>query len=156
MANQRKKRKKGFYLKVAEAIIEGSPFDVSKSDGGWTKVSQLITLYMLRNLSEADKYKVFNDYLVQVEHSLDHAINYINDHCEGLHVHKFLPEGKRNNEFISIKKYYRNADSRNADRVTRRAVSAIKVAKKEIEKTLPDKLPELKSKTQRLLNGETQ
>lgn len=157
--NRKKKRKKGFYKIVAKAIVEGSPFDVSKNGEGWKKVQELVTLYMLRDLSEASKYGIWNDYLTRVDGVFNKAISYINENPDNLpqyrniHVHVHRPENKRNNEFLSIRIGYRKARERNTDRLIRRIGTVVRPAIREIRKTQPERITELGQVTHKLLLG---
>lgn len=145
-------KKKGFYHIVVKAILEGSPFDTSReNDGGCKTIEELITMYILKDYSEADKCKMFNDYLSRVKGVFNHAVNYINEKVDGMHVHIFRPDGQRNNVFLSIQIDYRDAKSRNVDRVIGNANKIVKVARKEIEKTMPERLTRFASDTQKLI-----
>ena len=150
-----KKRKKGFYKIVAEAIVSGAPFDVSDNGGGWTKVQELITLYMLRDLNEADKFRVWSGYLARVQGIFDIAVKYINDDPEGLfegkHVYKSIPEGKKNIQFLSIKTGYRESVEKNTDRLIRRIENVARPAMREIRETQAGRLKEGRKKIMRLL-----
>jgi hypothetical protein len=137
---RKKKKQKGFYVTVAESMMEGAPFDVSRNGGGWKKVQELLCLYMLRELSDADRHRIWNEYLARVEGVFWCAIKHINDNIDGKHVHLYKPDGKRNIEFLSIKTGYRKAKERNVDRVMGRAANVTKNAVREIQQTMPEKL----------------
>ena len=151
---RKKKRKKAFYQKVAEAILEGAPFDVSKVNGeGYKKVSELINRHMLRDLPEAERYVIWNDHLAQVDRELWQAVKYINDTVPHRHVHIHKPLGKRNIEFMSVIISYRQAGIRNADRAKRRAVGAVKSAVAEIRASDPKQLGLMERGIAGLLTG---
>lgn len=151
---RKRKRKKGFYKVVANAIFEGAPFDTKKNNnGGWTKVQELVCLYMLRELSDADRHKLWANYLKKVESCFWPAIHYINDNTDNLpeysdiHVLIWHPATKRNNEFLSLKKGYRKALERNTERLIVRIEKAARSAINEIRKTQPERLNEGKNRT---------
>ena len=128
MGKKKKTRKKPFKHEVGEAILEGAPFDLSKANGeGYTKISQLITAYMLRDLPEVGRHEIWNEYLEKVENILPHAFAWINENTL-YHVHRYIPVGARNVEFLALIKSYRHAGERNADRAKRRAVSGVRLA----------------------------
>ena len=154
---KRKKRQKGFYKSVARAIYEGSPFDTKKNnDGGWAKVQELVCLYMLRELNDADRHKMWASYMQKVESCFWPAIHYINDNPDDLpeyrdiHVYIWHPEKKRNNEFMSLKKSYRKALERNTERLIRKMEQITRIVINEIGKTQPDRLGEGKDRTMKL------
>jgi len=155
----KKKKKKGFYRIVAEAIVAGAPFDVSENGGGWKKITELVTLYMLRDLADADRYGIWNEYLARVEGVFDIAIRYINNNPDDLpqfrekHVYKDLPVGKRNNQFLSIQKDYREAEERNIDRLVNRIKTVSRPAFAEIRETQPQRLNESQQRIIKLLTG---
>lgn len=150
----RRKRPKGFYKAVAKAIFEGAPFDTKKNnDGGWATVQELICLYMLSELSDADRHKFWASYLTKVKSCFWPAVHYINDNPDdlpeyaGIHVYIWHPEKKRNNEFVSIKVGYRKAKDRNTERLIRKIEQITRVAISEIGQTQPERLKEGKNRT---------
>lgn len=152
-----KRHKKPQYLIVAEWILEGAPFDVSANGGGWKKIQELVAVHSLKDYCEADRYKLWALRLRQVEKAFDLAVTYINDNpdelseLEGVHVFKAKPEGKRNNEVLSLKGSYRKSKARNTDRLIRRVESVCHSAIKEIKKTEPERLIECRDKARKLL-----
>ena len=53
---KKRKRKTGWYVRVAKAIEERRTFDVEINGGGWTTPSELIANYMLRQLNDHDRF----------------------------------------------------------------------------------------------------
>jgi len=158
---RKRKRKKGFYRILADLIVEGAPFDVSKNGGGYTTVQELINLYRLRELSDANRMKMWNESLEAIKGVFWVAIHYINDNPDNLpefrNVHSLIykPVNKRNIEFLSISFGYRQAKKRNTDRLIRRIETVVRPAIKEIRKIQPERLKESREKTTKLLLGDT-
>lgn len=151
-----KQRKKGFYRILAKLIVEGAPFDISKNDGGYKMVQELINLHRLRELSDANRHKIWNQSLDEIKKRFDDAITYINDNPDdvpefrNLHVYKSKPLDKRNIQFLSVKVGYRKSKERNTDRLMQRIETVAKPALKEIGKTQPDRLEELRRRLEQL------
>lgn len=156
---RKRKGQKGFYQIVAKDIFEGSPFDLSKNTEGCKTLEEAITCYRLRELSEVDKHKCWNEELKRVKGVFWCAIKYINKNPDDLpeyrniHIHIHKPEGKRNNEFMAIKISYRKARERNTNRLIRRVKTVARPAIKEIQKTQPERMNELENITEKLLLG---
>jgi len=75
----KRKKRKPLYQIVAELILEGAPFDISSNGDGWTKVQELVNLYRLRELPEADRYNLWDGALKEIEGVFRPAIRYINE-----------------------------------------------------------------------------
>lgn len=151
------KRKKAFYKILAGIIVDGSPFDVSKNGGGYKTVQELINLYRLRELSDADKFNAWHDSLSEVKKRFDDAVTYINtnpddlDEFRNVHIFKHRPRNRRNNQFLSVTVSYRGAKEKNTDRLLNRIEAVVRPAIKEIRETQPERLLEGQERTKKLL-----
>lgn len=160
MKKRKRKKRKGFYQILAEDIVAGSPFDLSGNLDGCTTIQETITCYRLRELSEVDKHKCWSEELKEIKACFWPAIHYINDNPDdvpefrNIHISIHRPTGKRNNEFLSINKDYREARSRNTDRLFQRIKTVTRPAIKEIKQTQPERISELQMVTKQLLLGD--
>ena len=115
-------------------------------------MQELICLYMLRELSDADRHKMWTEYLHKVKSAFWDAVKYINENPDdipeyrGIHVHIYKPEKKRNIQYVSIRKSYRKALDRNTERLIRKMEIVAKAAVNEIKKTQFPRLEEGKNR----------
>lgn len=147
------KKKKPEWRKVADAIVDGGCFDLSTQSNGYTKVHHLITKHILRDCVESDLLSRWHVTLGIVTRQFDEAVFHINysDCYDGLHVYKHIPIGKRNIQFVTIEKSYREAERQNADRQIRNVEKVLRPAIKEIEKTAPKLLKTCRERAVHLL-----
>lgn len=159
MKRKKRKKRERFYQVVAKAIVEGAPFDISKNDGGWKKIQELVVLYMLRELDDASRYKIWNGFLRKVDGVFYAAIKFIDENPDNLlefedrYVYRRKPNGRRNNEFLSIKVGYRNAKERNTERLLRNMEKVIRPSIAEIAKKDPERLRIGQEKIRKLLTS---
>lgn len=135
----KKKKRKYEWEIVADAIINGGCFDITTQKDGYTRVHQLIAKYILQECNESDLFSLWHTTLDMITRQFDEAVFHINYDVryDGLHAYKCKPVGRRNIEFITPDKNYREAERQNADRQIRNVEKAVKPAVKEIGKTTP-------------------
>lgn len=105
---KKKQRRNPWYKRIAQTIMEMETVDLALDGGGWTKVQELIALYMLRELNDADRFRLLPDYINSVDNLFDAAIAHI-ENTLGITVYKFKEEHKRNLSCITLKPDYKNA-----------------------------------------------
>jgi len=141
--------------------VDGAPFDLSNNGGGYKTLPELVTRYILRELSEADVHRMWNETLKKVKGLWEKALGYIDDNPHNLekfrnrYVRIHRPDGKRNNEFLSILVSYRHAKDRDTDRRIRKMETTLRSGIKEIGKRQPERLIEVRERTTKLLTGQS-
>lgn len=134
------KKKKRITIKsrMADAIIEGGTFDLKDDGGGWKTVAELLANYMLRELSERDRFMYLtNGFLVKTKHNFESAIQEVE--ARGYTVYKHLPAGKRGLEFITVNRIHREADRCEMERIGRRVEGVVKHSVNRVQSKFPDK-----------------
>jgi len=116
-------RKKALYLSIAEAIETEKVFDLTKdNEDEFKTIPEMVTSYLLKGYSNRDRLRLFSGLLPKVKRSFSKALEYLESQ-QGIPIYKYAPKGKRNLEFITVKKSYRKAQPRD----TKRGVNQVEV-----------------------------
>lgn len=149
----RKRKRKTIKGNIADAIIEGSTFDLTTDTGGWKTVAELLANYMLRNLSERDRFMYLTKgFMTNVKNNFDGGIGEVE--ARGHTVYKYIPKGKGRLVFITTNRCYREADHCELERIGCRIESVVKHSVNRVQNKFPDKALGMKAKI-KLLVGST-
>lgn len=139
------------YKKIADVILEYKTFDITKNNpSNCPTIHELIALAMNSHLSDYYKFKLAIQDAPEIKTSFEKARNYIQDKL-GYPVYKFMEDGKKNIEFVTIDKNYRNAKSGDCERMERKTTNSVKKTVTEIKIKHPERLNPLAVNMQKLL-----
>jgi len=149
MKRKKKQKRQPMYLIIAEAIKEKGIFSITiENESGFKTIVEIVTFYLLRDYSERDRLNLFGGLLPQVKRSFNAAIEHLEEN--GIPVYKYAEKGKRNLEFITVRKSYRKAQKRDTARGVLQVKTKMEKTVKHIKLANPTALPEFK---QKLLGG---
>jgi len=146
----RRKKGQALYLVIAKVIETEKVFDLTKDNKDEFKsISEMVTSCILKECSNRDKLRLFSGLLPRVKRSFSKALDYLETQRE-IPVYKYAPKGKRNLEYVTTKKNYRKAGSRDTKRGVKQVETKIVKFVTHLELANPIALPQAK---QKLLEG---
>jgi len=146
-----KKRKKPFYAKVGDAIVEMKIIDLDRDGDGYPTVHWLIAEHMLREFRQHDRNKMMygtDNWPARVQMIFDKALNYVESELK-TPIYR-MRQGKRL-VVVTTDPDYREAKKNDFLRDKGDLETKGKKVVTRIREKHPDKLQQLVTDTQRLL-----